>query len=236
MTNTEAADKIVAHHRSMVATLNRHLGAVTDAVRDGRDVQEAAQLLSGYLSEEVFPHAQAEEVTLYAAAAKMPELKPLIESMLAEHVRLRNGLEMLSNARDGLEIYGAARVVTALFEAHADKENESVLPFLVRDRTVSLDGLLAGLREHLVAPDQQEDSASDVDLDVRQLPHAQRHTTIFGLLQHLAPRQALVITVDHDPQPLRHRLEAVHADEFGWEYLEKGPAVWRIAIRRRDSR
>lgn len=72
----------------------------------------------------------------------------------------------------------------------------------------------------------------DANLDVRNLPHANRHGTIFGLLGRLVVGQALVITVDHDPQPLRYQLDAIHGGEFSWDYLEKGPAVFRVAIRR----
>ncbi len=73
---------------------------------------------------------------------------------------------------------------------------------------------------------------ADVPLDVRTLPHAQRHATIFGLLPRLAGGQALVLSVDHDPQPLRYQLEALAPDRYAWEYLERGPEVWRIAVRR----
>lgn len=76
----------------------------------------------------------------------------------------------------------------------------------------------------------------DVPLDVRTLPHAQRHQTIFTVLPRLAAGQALVITVDHDPQPLRYQLDALHPGQFGWEYLDRGPEVWQVAIRRHDER
>ena len=78
-------------------------------------------------------------------------------------------------------------------------------------------------------------SQDDVPLDVRALPHFQRHQTIFNVLPRLAAGQALVVTVDHDPQPLRYQLDALHPGEFGWEYLDRGPNVWQVAIRRRDD-
>lgn len=83
------------------------------------------------------------------------------------------------------------------------------------------------------AVDERLDATSaDVPLDVRTLPHAQRHTTIFSLLPRLELGQALVLSVDHDPQPLRYQLEALHPGDFAWEYLERGPELWRIALRR----
>lgn len=78
-------------------------------------------------------------------------------------------------------------------------------------------------------------SQDDVPLDVRTLPHFQRHQTIFNVLPRLAVGQALVITVDHDPQPLRYQLDALHPGQFGWEYLDRGPEVWQVAIRRQDE-
>jgi len=75
----------------------------------------------------------------------------------------------------------------------------------------------------------------DVPLDVRALPHFQRHQTIFNVLPRLAAGQALVITVDHDPQPLRFQLNALHPGQFGWEYLDRGPDIWQVAIRRHDE-
>lgn len=72
----------------------------------------------------------------------------------------------------------------------------------------------------------------DVDLDVRVLPHAQRHSTIFQLLPRLAEGQALVLVVDHDPLPLRYQLDALHPGVYAWEYVEQGPREWRVAVRR----
>ena len=37
---------------------------------------------------------------------------------------------------------------------------------------------------------------------------------------------------DHDPKPLRYQFEFEHAGKFGWEYLEQGPAIWRVEISR----
>jgi len=74
--------------------------------------------------------------------------------------------------------------------------------------------------------------ADDLTLDVRELPHAQRHNTIFALLERLSEGQALVITNDHDPAPLGYQLRALYGDKYGWEYKESGPTVWRVAIRR----
>ena len=72
------------------------------------------------------------------------------------------------------------------------------------------------------------------ELDVRTLPHGQRHEIIFSRLDALAPGQALVIVNDHDPKPLRYQTEALWPGRFTWTYREAGPQVWRLAIARDD--
>jgi uncharacterized protein (DUF2249 family) len=77
-----------------------------------------------------------------------------------------------------------------------------------------------------------EPGARDGDLDVRALPHGQRHEIIFTRLNALAVGESLVIVNDHDPKPLRYQTAAMWPDRFAWSYLESGPRVWRVAINR----
>lgn len=40
-----------------------------------------------------------------------------------------------------------------------------------------------------------------------------------------------IIINDHDPKPLGYQMTAMHGeDRFSWEYLEKGPEVWKVRI------
>lgn len=72
-------------------------------------------------------------------------------------------------------------------------------------------------------------------IDVRIIPHAERHPTIFGALGALVAGQSLQITSDHDPRPLLYQLATNAPGEFGWDYLEQGPVVWRLDIIRLES-
>ena len=69
-------------------------------------------------------------------------------------------------------------------------------------------------------------------LDVRVIPPREKHPTIFQTFASLAPGESFVLVNDHDPRPLRYQFEYEHAGQFGWECLEQGPAVWRVAISR----
>lgn len=69
-------------------------------------------------------------------------------------------------------------------------------------------------------------------LDLRQIPPYERHALIFDSFTRLAAGDALELTNDHDPLPLRQQFEARWPRQFGWEYLERGPQIWRVRIAR----
>lgn len=70
-------------------------------------------------------------------------------------------------------------------------------------------------------------------LDVRTIPPAHKHPTIFQTFDSLQPGEAFELLNDHDPKPLHYQLMYEHADEFTWTYLQEGPEVWRVRIGKR---
>ena len=71
------------------------------------------------------------------------------------------------------------------------------------------------------------------ELDVRSLDLAQRHEKICERIDELAFGASFVLINDHDPKPLYDQLETEYPNQFYWDYLENGPAVWRVEIGRR---
>ena len=69
-------------------------------------------------------------------------------------------------------------------------------------------------------------------IDVRSLIPMQRHQKIFELVGQLAPGKGFVLINDHDPKPLRYQFDAESPGKFGFSYLEAGPEVWRVEIKR----
>ncbi|MGE5165120.1 MAG: DUF2249 domain-containing protein [Sphingobacteriales bacterium] len=69
-------------------------------------------------------------------------------------------------------------------------------------------------------------------IDVRSIIPRERHSLIFNTFQRLEPSHAFVLVNDHDPKPLYYHFQAEHQGRFGWDYLEKGPDVWRVVISR----
>jgi uncharacterized protein (DUF2249 family) len=68
-------------------------------------------------------------------------------------------------------------------------------------------------------------------LDVRPIPHAIRHATVFGALDAMAPGEPLVIIAPHAPLPLLRQLE--ERGPIDVEFLVDGPDEWRVQITRR---
>lgn len=77
-----------------------------------------------------------------------------------------------------------------------------------------------------------EDRDIDV-MDVRTLVPAERHRRIFELVESLVAGEAFILVNDHDPKPLYYQLEAEYPEQFSWDYLERGPEVWRVEIGKR---
>ncbi len=67
-------------------------------------------------------------------------------------------------------------------------------------------------------------------LDVRPLIPAERHRTIFEMIDELGTGETLRLVNDHDPVPLRYQLDATRPGQFTWNPVETGPEQWSIDI------
>lgn len=70
------------------------------------------------------------------------------------------------------------------------------------------------------------------ELDIRSIPPAQRHPLIFDKFAGLKSGESFILINDHDPKPLYYQFQAEHNGEFTWDYLESGPAAWRVRLGR----
>lgn len=81
---------------------------------------------------------------------------------------------------------------------------------------------------------QENVSTDDTEiLDVRTIPPRGRHELIFDTFDSLPAGAAFVLVNDHDPKPLFYQFSAEREGLFSWDYLEKGPEVWRVRIARK---
>lgn len=76
------------------------------------------------------------------------------------------------------------------------------------------------------------DGAEAPVLDVRQIPHAIRHATVFGAVAAVPAGATLVLVAPHDPLPLLAQLEAREPNIWTVGYDERGPEAWRLRLTR----
>ena len=318
ITQVEALEAMMQHHRTLVEGVDSRIAAIAVAVGRGTPYGATVGALVTYLAEEVLPHAVAEESSIYRAARSRADLANTVNEMIAEHRVLASAVESLADAPTTSAALIQARQIGTFFTAHVEKENELLLPALLEDNDVDLVELLAQMHRMTEAaavgslPDDAAHSDSDPEaavlslllqaaneladaghgdracklvasawaalrtsrsdlavkttsslhrlarsiasesialrsrvdgagasalreLDVRPLAPAHRHETIFAEFHALAPGTSYVLVNDHDPKPLRYQFEAEHAGEFTWDAIESGPEVWRVNIGRPSS-
>lgn len=223
-------------------------------------VTTARGRLVDFCTSELLPHAAAEESTMYPAAASDERARLLVEAMVAEHRVLEGLVAEVRGAEGPVRVAATANALRVLFDGHLAKENDLILPLIAADPTVSLTTLLAGMHELLGAGDQHaqehhddhahrpdaaveargavcgcggSDATQDAPvLDVRVVPHAIRHATVFGAVGAVPVAGSLVLVAPHDPLPLLGQLEEREPGAFGVSYDQRGPDAWRVRLTR----
>jgi uncharacterized protein (DUF2249 family) len=228
MTREEAYQRILAHHRLLEQELTARVAALWHAATHDGPWQEPHDELLRHLDTEILPHARAEESTIYAAGRAVPGLTRLVAAMVDEHRRLEELTAGIRRSARPLEAGADGRILLELFRSHVSHENDLLLPELQVSAGVDFASLLTAMEEAFSSTAEPDEAV----LDVRELPHQERHRLIFGLLTRLDPGQALVLVNDHNPLPLFYQLEAGWPGQFRWQPLTEGPDVWRVRILR----
>ncbi len=222
----------------------------------------ARQDLVEFVRAEILPHARAEEQTLYPPAAALPQGRLLVDGMLAEHQALTALVDEIAQADGRtvslVRAAAAARALAALFASHLAKENGLILPLLVA-ADVSLAQLLAGMHDLLGAEDPEAEASGgcgcggcgcggdsdgsaaaatapvlsvDARLDVRDVPHGQRHALVLSTVDALAPGQAVVLVASHAPRPVLAEIDDRFGGRIQAQWLQSGPHVWQVRLER----
>ncbi|MCB0849922.1 MAG: DUF2249 domain-containing protein [Bacteroidetes bacterium] len=66
--------------------------------------------------------------------------------------------------------------------------------------------------------------------DVRPYTPSDRHEMFYKAFADIKTGEAFEFINDHDPKPLYYQMEAESKEPFRWEYLEKGPVVWKVRV------
>ena len=74
----------------------------------------------------------------------------------------------------------------------------------------------------------------ETTIDVTILPPRHKHPTILKAWTDLENGGALLLLNDHDPLPLYYQFACEFKGQFQWEYLDRGPDLWRVRISKGD--
>lgn len=70
------------------------------------------------------------------------------------------------------------------------------------------------------------------ELDLRDVPRPLRHSLVFQKLDALPTGGSFIVVNDHDPVPLSMQIDSMRPGQAAWEYIKRGPDIFRIRIRR----
>ncbi len=241
--DARAVEAVESHHAEMAGTLKMHVDAVVNAAKAHAPAGAAVDRLAAWCTSELVPHALGEERTLYPAAAALPEGRLLVEAMVAEHAVITRLVEQISATLDPVAAATDAQALWEIFASHLAKENDLILPLLAASPEVSVAELLDGMHEILGGEPEGGCGSGHtcgcgggdeerLVLDVRTVPHAIRHATVFGALDAVGPGTGLELVAPHDPLPLLAQIADRHHGAFAVEYLESGPEAWRLLLTR----
>ena len=145
ITEPEAYEAMRAHHRVLGEQLSDRVSAVAAAAAAGQPHEAAVAALIAYLAGEILPHAAAEEVTIYPAAAALDGLAGTVSEMAAEHKVLSEAAGRLAEPAGAASTAERAEEIASLFAGHVAKENDVLLPALLASQGTDLPALLAAM-------------------------------------------------------------------------------------------
>ncbi|HXT88396.1 MAG TPA: hemerythrin domain-containing protein [Trebonia sp.] len=148
--DTEQIRQIIHHHAVLRRGLERRAGTLCEAVENGIPFERQLATLRDYLAGDILPHAEAEERTLFHAAAGQARGSELVRELTDEHHALSYLAGRLQTGADGSQAATAAERIATLFAGHLAKENDLLLSALT-EAGADLAALLADMHERSLA-------------------------------------------------------------------------------------
>lgn len=214
-----------------LARLRQH---ATDLRQNGYSEASLAELREAtrFIDQEVRVHNEKEEKVLFPVIEQVVPYGPTAV-MREEHRQLWDALGELTAAIEALQanatdaerltrLVRPAMFIYTLLSDHIAKENDILYP----------------MAEQWLSPEQMAEVAKAMDtryaatVDARPLPAPKKHPAIFETFERLKPGEVMLLVNDHDPKPLYYQFAAERPGQFEWAYLQSGPEVWQVEIRR----
>ena len=78
-----------------------------------------------------------------------------------------------------------------------------------------------------------EDLGYTVKIHAPDIETRFRHDKILESFDDLKSGEYLELSNDHDPKPLHYQFMMERENTFTWEYVQSGPLLWRVVIRKK---
>lgn len=242
MASNAADSDTVERQREAIAELLGRMsiletGVFQTAGTTGTAFDEAHRAVTDYVEFEVKPWLVAAEDRLLPRAATLDRARLLVEGLVGE-IRMieQAGSRISCVSTDRVRIAADVGALRVLLEVFFGKTAELLIPALAEDGSVSLTELTANL------PTTKEPKSGgclcgehdhdEPELDVRPIPHAIRHATVFGAFDAVDRGTSMILVAHHDPIPLLRQLAERSGGRLEVSYQQRGPEVWRLRLTR----
>lgn len=219
----------------------------------GSAFDDAHRAVQGFIEQAVRPQLQAAVELIYPASAAVERSRLLVEGLLGETQLIEQAAARIVRDTERVQIAAHVEALRVLLEALLGKVADLLLPALAEASGVSLAGIVAQLPagpSDLGQPAQPgpaahghghgghgscgcgEEDEEMPELDVREIPHAIRHATVFGAFDAVPVGGSMVLVAPHDPIPLLHQLAERSGGRIAVGYEQRGPDAWRLRLTR----
>ncbi|HET7414822.1 MAG TPA: DUF2249 domain-containing protein [Arthrobacter sp.] len=240
-------ETITQYHAALLGAGSTKTTAFLAAAAGHTGAASARDELVTWSQSTLRPYLQAEADVLMPALQQTGDGSTA--SLTAGSTELLTGLDRLAAAHRAADVGAAAAALHITLAEHFRLLAEKSLPALAQASGASLAALwdkiesATGAVQSLDA-DERSAGAGHVcacgvlddeelpELDVRTVPHAIRHATVFGALEAVDVGSGLVLVAHHDPLPLLAQIEQRSPAAFDVHYLERGPDAWKLQFRR----
>ncbi|HTM84521.1 MAG TPA: DUF2249 domain-containing protein [Mycobacterium sp.] len=240
--DAEAVEKVMSHHAELAGRIAVLTDSMLSAAERGGDFEASRAAVIAFCNGELLPQLETAAERLYPAAARTDRSRPLIESMIARQRGIDTLVQRIRSESSPARAAADAHALRVLAEAQLADEAERIIPIVAADSDVSV----ADITRDMIVPAghgadhggghncECADDGGDIPvLDVREIPHAIRHATVFGAFDAVPPGAAMELIAPHDPLPLLHQLDQRSSGGLVVSYIERGPGAWRLLLGRR---
>ena len=238
-----ALEAVSNRHAELTGTLAGYAAQLVDAASAGDEARagDARHALTAWCEGPLTDLLDAEKAAFDSAALD----SALAAQVSSDRAVVGDAIGRVAKSESPVDAAAAATAVRVQLSRHLGTLEDRLLPELAQSADVSLANLWAEVTAKAPAHSHTDDSHTEPthvcecgvvdqpelpELDVRTVPHAIRHATVFGALDAVGAGAGLILIAPHDPLPLLAQIEQRTPGRFEVSYLERGPQAWRLEL------